>query len=509
MARDLPSMPMPLDFDSITNEFGCDPANEQEVLINSDGLVIDDLFGYNSYGVNYTEPNSDCFVLVNSNDNEDEDGDSESEEFVNVNHANSDERERPPALQLNSQIRPSQNTYSFTDYALSHNPQIFSSSENRIMWSIHCYLFWLRQDIIFSFGDHGDVSPQRENMEGLPLGHLSAGSFYNTAFNATQSSVSTTSAHHKQADIEWARAKSHSQYAMRHPTARLLVSLLSFYSNAYVQKARGMHKHNFQILCSQARKLLSADNHLTLLLQVLADSDMSNPGTEISAMALLVNILHQYHNFDFDSNYEARELHINVEKNLRNFEVAHNLCDELIAYSEKHAPVSDPAPVRRAWRRKGRIFFAQHEIDLAWETFMSIHAAWVADNSPSRASREYMVFEDLGKICRFRGQFAEAKRWFLLAESLSDLAYASVGEKSRFKDRPSLNSLRIRELVRLMEKAHIGSSQEEQGLADGEGGDSTMTVGSDDHRRDEETGKAKHEDRSYEAEYLGRESARW
>ena len=503
MAEDLPLMPKLSNFDLIIDESWYDPHDEQAVLAHSNDIFEVDVFSLSIERLGHDEPPGDNFVLVTNDASEDERGEFQCIEFVNGSYANSTEKEHSLGLQLANQAWPTQKTHSFTEASFTNEQPMFSNPEDQIMRLVHGYLFWLRHSA--SLGHDGCVSPQLTNAGIVSSGHFCAYEFYGAAFNATQSSISTIPAHHKQARTEWATAKLFSQSAMRQPTARLLVSLLSFYSNAYVPKARNMHRHNFRMLCLEARKLLSADSNLALLLKFLADSDMSNPGTESNVMALLVQILTQHHTFDFDSNYEARELLVNAEKNLGHFETAHYLCDELIAYAVRRAPPFDPAPVRRAWRRKGRIFFAHGDMDSAWEKFMGIHAAWVADNSPSRASREYVVFEDLAKVCRCRGQFDEAKRWFLLAESFSNLAYASVEEEDSGRERrPSLNSLRLRELMELMEKAHIDDTRDEEDRVNRKNSDTWTTVGGDDYRENKEE-----EDGNHWADYRARELARW
>jgi tetratricopeptide (TPR) repeat protein len=460
----------------------------------------------------YNEPRSDDFVVIGDDGEEVQ---SRTQPFVggtfaSADHASSGRTWHQPDARESSQRRLSQHSYAASKTCPQHGLSILSSHEGQIMKLTHLYLFGFRQPS----GQHGGASSQVPNIDGVGSGHLHADLFYRAAFNATQSSVSTVAADREHARIEWTAATSSAQISLRQPTPRLVVSVLSFYSNAHVPSARSMHKRNFDVLYMEACKWLPRDSALCLLLRYLARCDMSNPGAESTTMDLLVQILDRDHANDFDSNYEARELQISAQRNLGTewtFREAHRLCDELIAYSEEHAPPSDQAPVWRACRRKGRIFFAQGNFDEAWDIFEGIHARWVANGSPARASKEYMVFEDMAKICRARGQYAEAKRWYLHARSLSDLAYAPIGISggSRAEEPPNLNSLRLTELIELMEKAYLAVGGEGQERRPSQKGDAATIVESHDHAHDKWKGKERQEDEGVQAKYLAREIARW
>ncbi|RMZ84599.1 hypothetical protein DV737_g1154, partial [Chaetothyriales sp. CBS 132003] len=194
---------------------------------------------------------------------------------------------------------------------------------------------------------------------------------------------------------------------------------------------------------------MGANNPLTSLLKHLADNSSSMSvaaaaGKEVIAMHFLANFLLNDPSADFNSKYEAQELCISADRNNGNLCEAERRCDELIAFSRCNAPRADSAPLRRAIRRKGRILLAQGRLDQAWAAFMQVQKAWELDGKPCSMSKEYTVFEDLAKICRRRGQFAQAAEHFHLAA-----AFGNLFDRS--------DASRINELGDLMEKVFISA----------------------------------------------------
>ena len=157
----------------------------------------------------------------------------------------------------------------------------------------------------------------------------------------------------------------------------------------------------------------------------------------------LADFMSRNSSHDFNTDYEVHELNILVLKKWNLLNDASQCCDRLIQFTQDHGYMhDDPAPLQRAWRQKGRILSAQGRIEQARAVFFNVMKSWEELGGSSRGmSKEYVVFEDLAKICKLEGRLADAKEYYQRALNWSNLAYKPGNS----------NSLRIEAFLRSLE----------------------------------------------------------